>query len=323
MKCLQKYWLFVICAACCLSACNQAGTSDSTAARITGYVEADYIYISSPSGGKLTTLPVVKGQDVKAGDVAFELDQMPEKQLVAEARLKVEQSSSRLRDLQKGLRPTEIASIEAQVSLERSELRLAELELQRRNTLSRSNAISSEELQRAIIKRDVSQQKLAALEAELATAFLGAREDAVQVAEHEVEISRAVLERLTWGLAEKRQVMAVGGVVFDTYYEVGEYVPASRPVVALLPLDNLKVRIFVPEAKLGVLHQGQVIEAVCDNCQSAVKARVSYISSQAEFTPPVIFSRQQRTKLVYLVEAKIEPESARVVKVGQPVDVLL
>ena len=109
----------------------------------------------------------------------------------------------------------------------------------------------------------------------------------------------------------------------DTFYSEGEWVAAGNPVVSLLPPGNLKLRFFVPETAVGGLKIGQAVRAACDGCNAAISAKITYISRQAEFTPPVIYSREQRSKLVFLVEAKPELADAVRLKPGQPLDVSL
>jgi HlyD family secretion protein len=109
--------------------------------------------------------------------------------------------------------------------------------------------------------------------------------------------------------------------VEQIYYRPGETVPAGRPVVALLPPGNLKIRFFAPQAILPELRYGQSVEISCDGCEKGLTARVSFIARSAEFTPPVIYSLEERAKLVFLIEAR--PEHPEKFRVGQPVTVTL
>jgi HlyD family secretion protein len=120
----------------------------------------------------------------------------------------------------------------------------------------------------------------------------------------------------------RRQVFSpVDGTVQEVYYRPGEMVPASRPVVALLPPGNIKVRFYVPETALHAVDYGSTIKIGCDGCAADLTARVSFIAKQSEFTPPVIYSTEERSKLVFLVEAL--PDKPGALRVGQPVDVSL
>ncbi len=121
-------------------------------------------------------------------------------------------------------------------------------------------------------------------------------------------------------LARRRLVSPVAGTIQQIYFRPGEMVPAGRPVLAILPPGNLKVRFFVPEPMLPHLAYGETITVRCDGCADQ-SARVSFIAKSAEYTPPVIYSQEERNKLVFLIEAL--PEQPDKLRVGQPVDVLL
>jgi HlyD family secretion protein len=112
-------------------------------------------------------------------------------------------------------------------------------------------------------------------------------------------------------------------LIYDTFFVEGEWVPAGRPVVSLLPPGNIKLRFYVPEAVVGGLRVGQAVKVSCDGCGAPLAAAVSYVSPAAEFTPPIIYSRETRAKLVFLVEARPEAKDATRLKPGQPVDVSL
>ena len=106
----------------------------------------------------------------------------------------------------------------------------------------------------------------------------------------------------------------------ETFFVQGEWVPAGRPVAALLPPGNVKVRFYVPETVLASIHIQRPLEIRCDGCPAPIEAKVSYVSNQAEYTPPVLFSRESRAKLMFLVEARLQGTNLRP---GQPVDVKL
>ena len=130
-------------------------------------------------------------------------------------------------------------------------------------------------------------------------------------------------EQARWKLEQKSQAAPAAGFVFDTFYREGEFVPAAYPVISLLPPDHVKIRFFVPETILDKLALGDKISVSLDGRGQAVQATISYISPQAEYTPPVIYSREIRAKLVYMIEAVPEPGAAAGLHPGQPVDVIL
>ncbi|MNN69017.1 putative efflux pump membrane fusion protein [compost metagenome] len=112
------------------------------------------------------------------------------------------------------------------------------------------------------------------------------------------------------------------GLVYDTPYRLGEWVPAGSPVVRMLPPGNVKVRFYVPEAVVGALRNGQAVQVRCDGCAAPVAASITYVANEAEYTPPVIYSNETRNKLVFLVEARPSAADAIKLRPGQPVEVV-
>ncbi|MBC8022334.1 MAG: HlyD family secretion protein, partial [Burkholderiales bacterium] len=135
--------------------------------------------------------------------------------------------------------------------------------------------------------------------------------------------ARQALAQADWRLRQRTVTAFVAGTVADTLFARGEFVPAGAPVVSLLPPGNVKVRFFVPEPTLGSIQVGQKVSLSCDGCANPIGAIVAFIAPQAEFTPPVIYSRDNRAKLVFLVEAKPAAGDAAKLHPGQPVDVRL
>jgi len=142
---------------------------------------------------------------------------------------------------------------------------------------------------------------------------------AVDDAQAALRTAEAQLASARTRLARRKLSSPVSGTVQQVYYRPGELVPAGRPVLALLPPGNIKIRFFVPEATLPKIALGEPVTIHCDGCKADVPARVTFISRSSEFTPPVIYSLQERAKLVYLIEARTDTPSD--LRVGQPVDV--
>jgi HlyD family secretion protein len=122
-------------------------------------------------------------------------------------------------------------------------------------------------------------------------------------------------------LNRRRMAAPISGMVQQIYFREGETVPAQRPVVSILPPGNMKVRFFVPETELAKLKIGQQVRVTCDGCAADLSAKIYFIATQAEYTPPVIYSQDERSKLVYLIQAR--PEKPDDLRVGQPVSVFL
>jgi HlyD family secretion protein len=132
-----------------------------------------------------------------------------------------------------------------------------------------------------------------------------------------------VVAQSAWRLAQRAVAAPASGLVHDTYYVVGDLVPAGSPVASVLPPGNVKVRFYVAETALGRLKPGQTLTVACDGCAAPIAATIVFISHRAEFTPPVLYSKENRAKLVYLVEAKPALTDAAKLHPGQPVDVTL
>jgi HlyD family secretion protein len=288
---------------------------------VQGYVEGEYVYVAAPVAGRLQTLHVARGAGVAAGAPLFQLNPSEEGPARDEAAARLARAEATLADLRKGKRPSEIASLEAQLAQAKAMAQLSEVALQRREQLVESRAVSREAVDEARATHERNTARIDELQAELETAQLGARADAIAAAEAEAVAARAQLAQAEWRLDELAQAAPKGGRVFDTLYREGEWVAAGSPVVSLLPPENIKVRFFVPGPRLGAIAVGDTVQVRCDACPPDLSATISYISPEAEYTPPVIYSREMRAKLVYLVEAK--PARPAALHPGQPVDVTL
>ncbi|HSQ56950.1 MAG TPA: HlyD family efflux transporter periplasmic adaptor subunit, partial [Gemmata sp.] len=166
-------------------------------------------------------------------------------------------------------------------------------------------------------------QRVAQLEADLDTAKLGSREDQIAAAAANLRALEATLAKAEWDLRQKSQFAAEPALVFDTLYREGEWVAAGKPAVILLPPRNVLVRAFVPETRVGAIKLGDQVRVEIDGVAELITGRVRYISPRAEFTPPVIYSRESRGKLVFMIEIVFDPEVAAMLHPGQPVDVHL
>jgi HlyD family secretion protein len=298
-----------------------AGCNRSENPRLQGYVEGEYVYVAAPSSGQLEVLSVERGGQVKAGDTLFALESARERHARDEAAQRAAQTQSTLADTKKGRRPSEIESLEAQLTEARAALDFSQKEYAREEGLVKGGATTAESLDRARTARDQDRQRVAQMTADLATARLGAREDQIAAAEAEARAAEAVLAQADWSLAQRRQAAPQAGLVFDTLYRAGEWVAAGRPVVALLPPASIKVRVFVPERRVGALHAGDAARVFVDGVAEPSAGKISFISPQAEYTPPVIFSEESRSKLVFMVELTFDPKVAASLHPGQPVDV--
>lgn len=153
------------------------------------------------------------------------------------------------------------------------------------------------------------------------TSRLGAREDEVRAAEQDVTTTEAAVRRARWSVEQKTQAATIDALVQDTLFEPGEFVPVGVPVVTLLPPGSLEVRFYVPQAELPRATPGTPIQVHVDGLPTPVPGTLRSVSTQAEFTPPVIFSRETRQKLVFRVKATFDGPPNPALRPGQPVDV--
>ena len=298
-----------------------AGCTDREENLRQGYIEGDFVYVSSAHAGRLDTLAVQRGATIAKGAALFSLDDAPERAARDEAARRRTQAAANLSDARKGRRPSEIESLRAQLGQAQAALDLAHREVLRQEKMIKvAGATTEQELDRARSTRQQSRERVAQLEAELRTARLGSRSDQLVAADANLKALDAALAKAEWDLAQKRQTAPVGGAVFDTLYREGEWVAAGRPVVAILPPHHVKLRVVVPQPWLSSLHVGDTVQVRADGA-AAVDAKVSFISPRAEYTPPVIYSRDNRAKFVFLVEARFDPAVAAKLHPGQPVDV--
>ena len=300
-----------------------AGCTDNQRDYYQGYAEGEYMQVASPFGGRLKSLSVSRGMTVAKGDTLFILDRAYEAAAVTESEQGLSRAENKLADLSKGVRPSEIAAIEARLNKARSAYALARTEYERRQKLFQKKVIAQEVVDRMRSEKDQGAALVAQLNAEFETARLGARPDKIAAARNEVQAARERLTQARWVFEQKKQTAAQAGLVFDTFYVEGEFVPAAYPVVSILPPGNIKIRFFVPEPAVGTLALGQSVSVTVDGTDKPYRAVISYISPRAEYTPPVIYSRESRSHLVFMVEARTEAQDAGALHPGQPVDVRL
>lgn len=287
-----------------------------------GYVEGEFVNVASPLGGRLDTLAVARGDQARAGAALFALESDNEiaQRQQAEAQLKV--AEAQLADQKLGRRPQELDVTRAQVAQAEAEARRTTLQVARDEAQYQIGGISRQQLDNSRAASAANDDRVRQLGSELAVARLPNRRDQLAAQASSVAAARAALDQAAWRLGQKTVKATRAGLVYDTLYQPGEYVNAGMPVVRMLPPENIKVRYFVPETALGRTMPGQAVRVQCDGCGADIPAHITYVAAQSEYTPPIIYSNESRTKLVYLVEAQPEPAAATRLKPGQPVSVL-
>ncbi len=290
-----------------------------------GYVEGDYVRVAAPLAGTLTALPVQPGQQVAVGAPLFALDAAAEAAAQAEAGSRAAAAQAQARNTDSGRRADELAMVEAQLAQARAQAALARSELARQRGLVERGFVSKAVLDGLHAQVAQSAARVAELEAALRVARLPARAEERRAARDNAGAAEQALRQQQWRLDQKQQRAPTAALVADTYFRVGEWVPAGAPVVALLPPGAVKARFYVGETEVGRVQPGDAVQVSCDGCGAPLTLRVSRVASQPEYTPPVIYSNAQRARLVFLVEAR--PDAANLaaaaarLKPGQPLDV--
>ncbi|WP_395023368.1 HlyD family secretion protein [Dongia sp.] len=296
-----------------------AGCDRPSSSGLLGYVEADYIYAAPVSGGRITEVAVQRGDSVAAGARLFALDASDETAKRDQAKAALDQAKSNLADLMTGERTEELAIIQAQLDAAKASMTLSVPRVERRRKMVTSKIVGEEEVDEAESALLADRGHIAEYTARLAAAKLPARADQIAAAAHAVTEAEAALAAAQWSLDQRTVVASADGRIEDVFFRAGEEVSAGAAVLQLLPPPNLKLRLYVPEPQLGAYKIGQKLDIACDGCAAGQTATVSFIATSAEFTPPVIYSRESRAKLVYLIEARPD-DTAQPWHPGQPIE---
>ncbi len=278
---------------------------------LSGYIEGETLFLAAPVAGTLTSLAAIEGQRVAGGAPLFTIDP---------ATLSAQGEQARARIAEAG---TQIAAAQATVQQAESEAAAAAADADKaKRDLNRLLAVRRID-PAAVAGKDVDAAQAALREA---NARLAAARDSAAARRSQVGAARAQQDQARGGAREVQ--IRVGQLspsapgpasVEDVFFRPGEWVAANQPVLALLPDSQVKVRFFVPEREVARYRPGRTIRFACDACPFGLSARITYVSPRPEFTPPIIYSRDSRDRLVFMVEAR--PDRPRQLMPGLPVDV--
>lgn len=285
-------------------------TAAAPAPAFVGYVEGDYVLVAPREVGTITSVLVQRGQAVRAGDLLAEIDDRSAVLALRDSEARLAEAKANLADLESGRRPEEIQEYEANLSAAKATLADAEATLERKLMLRKMDVGSGQEEQIARTAADIARSKVAEYEARLLAAKLPPRPHALAAAQQRVEQATAALRQAELAISQRRLVAPASGIIDQVIRLPGEVASPSAPVVSLLAHDGRKVRFFVPQASLGTIAVGRPLDVSCDGCNAGYRARVTYVANSPEFTPPVLFSTSSRSRLVFLVEARLADESA-------------
>ena len=269
-----------------LISCGALSSCSNDATKMSdGYIDADLIYISSDFGGKLVELDASRGNFVKSGELLYQLEQTNEDNNIAASK-------------------ENTANLQANLAATQNKLAYAKLNYKREAELKQQGFYSEDSLDSLKQNVQVLENEIVALKAQIKAASISTKQN-------------------VWQKYKKEVVASDNGIVFDTYYSRGEYIPPAAPVLSLVTESQIKAIFYIPETELSSIKLGQKVSLNLDNADEKLLGSINYISNISEYTPPIIYSQNMRQKLVYRIEAKIISPDLTKVHLGQPLSVEL
>ncbi|WP_156103107.1 HlyD family efflux transporter periplasmic adaptor subunit [Erwinia sp. 9145] len=307
----KKIFLFV--GALHLMSCN-----DPESQYLSGYSHADFIYLSHAASEKVEALLVSKGERVEKGQPLVKMEGYTSQNALRIAEKNYQAEKALLTNLESGERPDELSIIYAQLERARSAARLAKNHLERYQKLYATKVISAAELENA--QEDLTQKKshVDELSRQLKVKQLPSRQSQIDNQSARVESARLQWDKAVWDSEQSMIVAPVGARVHDIIYRQGERAAAGQPVISLLPPENIKIRIYIPEKRLATVQVGMKVRIWLDGREEPVSGHINYINPQAEYSPPVIYSTHRREKLIFMAEAVPDKAQAQYINIGQP-----
>jgi HlyD family secretion protein len=279
--------------------------------QLSGYIEGESLFLAAPVAGTVSAITAQEGDRVAGGSQLFTIDPATLSAQGEQARALVLEARTQIAGAAANAQQAEAEAAAAAADAERA-----------RRDLNRLLSVKRDD-PAAVANKDIDAAQAALREA---NARLAAARQAAAARRSQIAAAQAQESQARGG--EREVAIRVGqlappapsaGRIEDVFYRPGEWVAANQPVVSLLPDDRIKVRFFVPEQQVARYRPGKIVRFSCDSCESGLTARISYVSARPEFTPPVIFSRDSRDRLVFMVEA-LPAKAARLMP-GLPVDV--
>lgn len=298
-----------------------------------GYAEADYAYAAAPAGGTIEAMRVAEGDIVAAGDVLFTLDaSMQQAQYEAAvaranaANAQVDAAEATLANLKTGARPEELEVTQASLAQAEANLALAQQNFSRTQDLFEKGNVPRSQLDQAQASLDAASAAVVQLQAQLAVAQLPARDDQIAAAAASLAAAgssaAAAMADATNARAalDNRTIVAPeAGRIERLYYLSGEVAGAGVPVVSIAGGESLRIKFYLNEADRPAFHLGETVSVSCDGCAEGLTATIDHFASDPQFTPPIIYSRDERSRLVFLTEAVMNEQNG--VLPGQPVSI--
>jgi HlyD family secretion protein len=284
-----------------------------------GYAEDDYVYAAAASAGTIASMPVAEGQLVHKGDVLFVLETSQQQAQYDAARARADAAEATLANLKTGSRQEEIDVTKAQLMKAGADLSLAQQNLARTQDLFDRGLTPVATLDQGKASVKAAQAAVDQLTAQLKVQQLPARDAQQIAAEANVAAAKADAATAKAALDTRTVTAPADGRVERLYYKAGEVVAVGAPVAALSGAGTMKVLFYVSEADRQQFTLGQQVAVSCDGCATGLTASISRFASDPQFTPPIIYSRDERSRLSFLTEAVMDQQNA--VLPGQPVSI--
>ncbi|MEJ2020115.1 MAG: HlyD family efflux transporter periplasmic adaptor subunit [Maritimibacter sp.] len=281
------------------------GYGDDPTPVYNGYIEAEYVYVAPSVTARIATLDAQEGTVIFAGDFLFDQEATKQQASLSAAKARVAQAEANLRNLETGSREAEIAVIRASLDEARAQQALAKSTLERSESLFLREIVTQAKVDADRATLNGANARISRLEAQLAVAELPARDEQVIAAEATLAAARAEADLAAAQLDDMHVSAPVSGQIEKVYYDAGEVVPAGTPVISILPPDDLKVFFYLPEM------------VSCDGCKPGLSATITRMASDPQYTPPILYSRDERNRLVFRAEARLSDGSGLLP--GQPV----
>lgn len=286
-----------------------------------GYAEADYVYVSAATPGIIDTIGVGEGEVVAKGQVLFTLNAVQQQALADAAKARVDAAQANLDNLMTGSRSEEVDVIRASLGKAKADLALAQQNVERAEKLFAQGLTPKAQIDQARAALASAEAQVTQLEAQLKVAELPARDAQQIAAEANLAAAKADAARAAADLADRTIIAPVDGKVERLYFDAGEMAAAGTPVLSLSGEGSLKIKFYLNEADRPNFALGQLVKISCDGCAEGLTATISYFASDPQFTPPIIYSRDERNRLVFLTEATMNQQNG--ILPGQPVNLSL
>ena len=284
-----------------------------------GYVEDDYVYAAAASTGQIASIPVTEGQLVKKGDVLFVLESSQQQAQVDAAKAQADAAQASLANLQSGSRPEEIAVIETQLQKAQADLALAQQTLSRALDLNRKGNAPQSDVDNATSAVESATSAVSTLKAQIAVARLPARDAQQVAAQANFAAAKATADAAKATLDDRTVTAPEDARIEKLFFKVGEVASAGTPVASLSGAEAMKIIFYLNETDRQQFALGDTVSVTCDGCTTGLTATISHFASDPQFTPPIIYSRDERNRLVFETEAVLTQQNG--ILPGQPVTI--